>query len=126
MTEFETEMAAAGAALTEMVEGPGQAAADALQKAFETAGTGIEQALSRAARSGELDFRQMAEAVLADLARIAAEAVLARSGLAPPAQTLTVNLGMGQARMGPGQGGAVAGELASRLAALVARGGRFL
>ncbi len=126
MTDFEDELTAAGAALSELVEGPGQAAAEALQRAFETAGTGIEQALSRAARTGELDFQHMADSILADLARIAAEAILARTGMTQLAQPLTVNLGLGQAPPTGARSGPVPGEIAGMVAALAARGGRFL
>ncbi|MCF6329091.1 MAG: hypothetical protein L3J02_04750, partial [Henriciella sp.] len=80
MDEFETELVAAGDALNGLVEGPGLAAAEALEQAFGRAGQSIERALSQAARSGELDFSRMAEAVLADLARIAAQALLTQVG----------------------------------------------
>lgn len=49
----------------------------AMAEAFERAGARIETALGRAARSGELDFRRMTDAILQDLARLAAERVLA-------------------------------------------------
>ena len=64
--------------LDDFVDGPGQRAAEALETAFERAGSRIEQALGRAARSGEADFSRMTEAILADLARLAAQQVIER------------------------------------------------
>ncbi|MEM9668825.1 MAG: phage tail tape measure C-terminal domain-containing protein [Pseudomonadota bacterium] len=96
MDEFEQNLLDAGGALTALVDGPGREAADALSAAFDEAGNRIEQALGRAARSGELDFSRMAEGVLRDLATIAAEALLARTGIAGGAgQTVNVNLALG-------------------------------
>lgn len=63
----------AAEALSELADGPGQAAARALEDAFEAAGKSIEDSLVRAARTGELSFAQMSEAVLQSLARIAIE-----------------------------------------------------
>ncbi len=51
----------------------GEDAARRVASAFEEAGDAIADALGAAARSGELDFSSMAEAVLQDLARIALE-----------------------------------------------------
>ena len=76
MREFEDQMASAGDALTALAEGPGVAAAEALEAAFGRAGQGIQAVLGQAARSGELDFERMAESILRDLARVAAEAVV--------------------------------------------------
>ena len=125
MDEFERELGAAGDALSGLVEGPGIAAAEALEQAFGRAGQSIETALSRAARSGELDFKRMAEAVLADLARIAAEAVIAQSGLGQGAgQTVNLNMAVG----GGADAGSVigaAGSIANAVAMAAARGGRF-
>ncbi|WP_291844067.1 phage tail tape measure C-terminal domain-containing protein [Maricaulis sp.] len=64
--------------LDDFADGPGQRAAEALETAFERAGSRIEQALGRAARSGEADFSRMTEAILADLARLAAQQVIER------------------------------------------------
>ncbi|MDJ0920552.1 MAG: phage tail tape measure C-terminal domain-containing protein [Henriciella sp.] len=125
MDEFETELADASAALTTLVEGPGQAAADALGEAFGQAGLQIEQALNKAARSGELDFKGMTEAILADLARIAAEAVVAQSGLSQAGQTVNLNMSLGAGANADSVVGA-SGLIASTVALAAARGGRFL
>ena len=61
-----------------LADGPGQQAAEALESAFERAGSRIEQALGRAARSGEADFSRMTDAILADLARLATQQVIER------------------------------------------------
>ncbi len=50
--------------------------ADLAAKAFEAAGRRIEAALVKAAKTGELSFHDMAEAILKDLARIAIQQVL--------------------------------------------------
>lgn len=63
----------AGDALTRLADGPAQQAAEAMSTAFERAGHSIETALTRAARSGELSFSAMADAILRDLSRIATE-----------------------------------------------------
>lgn len=64
--------------LEDFADGPGQHAAEALEAAFERAGSRIERALGRAARSGEADFSRMTDAILADLARLAAQQVIER------------------------------------------------
>lgn len=125
MNEFETELATASQALDRLVEGPGLAAADALEQAFGRAGQSIERALSQAARSGELDFKQMAESVLADLARIAAEAVIARTSAGQTGQTVNLNMAVNP---GADQSGIVgaAGSIANAVARATARGGRYI
>lgn len=125
MDEFERELEAAGDALLNLVEGPGQTAAAALETAFGQAGQGIERALSQAARAGELDFRRMAEAVLADLARIATQAVLARSGLSDGGPTVNLNMSVGPGADAGSVVGA-AGSIANAVALAAARGGRFI
>lgn len=120
---FEADIAAAGDALQALADGPAQEAADAVSRAFEGAGRNIETALLRAARSGELEFRSMAEAILRDLARIGAEAVLARSGQGPSAPNMIFNI-TGEAQ-GANSVASRAG-LASTLARAAASGRRFL
>lgn len=124
MEAFEDQLQAASASLQTLVEGPGVQAAAALEQAFAHAGSRIEQALGQAARSGELDFRRMAESVLADLARIAAEAVLAQAGLGRVGQTVNLNMAVGP---GADAGSIVgsAGSIASAVAMAAARGARF-
>ena len=65
--------ARAGAALEALANGPAQQAADTMSEAFDRAGRSIESALTRAARTGELSFSSMADAILRDLSRIATE-----------------------------------------------------
>jgi len=68
-----------------------QKAADAAARAFEIAGARIEQTLIKAAKTGELSFNDMAEAILKDLARLAVtqiitnplQAILPTAGRAP-------------------------------------------
>lgn len=77
-----------------------EASARALEAAFSEAGASIEASLSRAARRGQMDFEQMAEAIARDLARIAAQSLFAapQSG---PSQTFNLNVsgaGTGAAR----------------------------
>lgn len=124
MDAFEDSLARAGEAVGALAEGPGLAAAEALEQAFGRAGQSIEGALSKAARTGELDFERMTQTILADLARIAAEAVVTRSGLAQASQAITLNMSLGQA-VGAGQLVGASGEIAKAVAKAAARGGRF-
>ena len=118
-------MASAGDALTALAEGPGVAAAEALEAAFGRAGTQIEAVLGQAARSGELDFERMAESILQDLARVAAEAVVAlgQGGKGGQAVSLNMNFAPGTDERGAMQS---RGAVAATLARLVSGGGRFL
>ncbi|WP_300379337.1 phage tail tape measure C-terminal domain-containing protein [Henriciella sp.] len=125
MDEVEESLGHAGAALRGLAEGPGREAAEALEQAFGDAGQSIEAALSRAARSGELDFGNMAQSVLGDLARIAAQAALAQAGTGQAGQAMTVNLSVGQGA----DAGTVVGaksEISKAVAQAVSRGGRFI
>lgn len=61
--------------LSDMAE-EGESAAQRIADAFEEAGQAISDALLDAARTGELNFSQMAEAILQDLARIALELIV--------------------------------------------------
>ncbi len=125
MTDTEQALSAAGDALKALAYGPGKVAADTLSQAFDGAGARIESALSRAARSGELDFQRMAEAVLGDLARIAAEALILSGNRAQGAAgvNLTLNFPNGADRREAAASGQV---IAATLARLAASGGRFL
>lgn len=122
MNEFERELGAAGDALRALSEGPGREAADALSTAFDGAGQRIEAALGQAARSGELDFRRMADGILRELARVTAEAVILRGQGGGGGVNATFNFGQG-----PGDGGAAgsAAGVAAVLARMVQAGGRF-
>lgn len=124
MEEFEQSLQSASESLSRLVEGPGIEAANALEQAFAQSGARIEQALSRAARSGELDFKRMADTILADLARIAAEAILAQTGLSNVGQTVNLNMSVGAGADARSVVGA-AGSIASAVAGAAARGARF-
>ncbi len=129
MDKFETDLAAAGDALAMLANGPGQDAADALEAAFGRAGASIEKALAQAARTGELDFKRMAESILKDLARIATEALIARSGLGgangAAGQTVNLNMALGA---GADAGSVLSsqGMIAAALARAANAGGRFI
>jgi hypothetical protein len=125
MDEIDRDLARAGDALLELAEGPGRAAADALGAAFDQAGNRIEAALGRAARSGELDFSRMAEGILRDLARIAAEAIVAGIGGSGPSQTVNMNLNLG-AGANAQSVMASRGSISTALARAASAGGRFI
>lgn len=122
MNEFERELGAAGDALRALSDGPGREAAEALGAAFDGAGQRIEAALGQAARSGELDFRQMADGILRELARVAAEAVILRRQGGGGGVNATFNFAPGADERGAA--GSAAG-VAALLARMVQAGGRF-
>lgn len=64
--------------------------AEAAAKAFEIAGARIEQALVSAAKTGELSFSDMAESILQDLAKIAAQQLITN-----PLETILSGFGGG-------------------------------
>ncbi len=66
----------AASALIDFGNSGAQTAADAAAAAFERAGRRIENALIKAARTGELSFKDMAESILQDLARIAVKQLI--------------------------------------------------
>ena len=125
MNEFETNLNAAGDALRVLAEGPGLQAAEALETAFGEAGANIEAALGEAARAGELNFERMAESILRDLARVAAESLATMTGLSPVGRQ-AVNLNMNFAP-GTDERGMLhsQGAVTALLARMVAGGGRF-
>lgn len=125
METYEDQLKQAGDALQSLADGPGRAAAEALEQAFGQAGERIEAALAGAARSGELEFSSMARSILSDLARIAAEAALAGLGASAAGRSMTVNLSMRESAQPYATAGAGA-ELSRTIAQAVARGGRFL
>jgi len=73
MTDFDDETTRAGTAFEALADGPATRAARAIEAAFERTGESIERSFGRAARSGELNFSNMTEAILRDLARLAAQ-----------------------------------------------------
>lgn len=128
MEEFEQDLAEAGQALAALADGPGRAAAETLGAAFDQAGTRIEQALGRAARTGELDFSRMAESILQDFARIAAEALVSGifgGGQGGSSQTVNMNFNMG-AGANASSVMASRGTIATALARTASAGGRFI
>jgi len=121
MDNFETDLASAADALRALAEGPGAEAAGALEAAFGKAGERIEATLAQAARSGELDFQRMADAILRDIARVAAEAAFG-GGQAGSTMNVSMNFAPGTEQS------AVTGRnvIGAVLARLVSQGGRFL
>ena len=114
--------------MTALADGPGRAAAEALGEAFDQAGTRIEQALGRAARTGELDFSRMAESILRDFAKIAAEALVSGlfgGGATGSNQTVNMNFNMG-AGANANSVMASRGAIATALARTASAGGRFI
>ena len=123
MDEFEVELAQAGNALRALADGPAREAASAIEQSFETAAARISEAMSGAARSGRLDFEDMADAILRDLTRIAASNVFG-TGQSAPSQTINVTMasGGGDARSLFSSQNAIAAAITRAGAA----GGRFL
>lgn len=122
MTGTDFGLDGAARALNDLASGPGRQAADALTEAFGQASESISLSLGRAARNGELDFQKMAESILRDIARVAAEALILRSN---PGNSVSASFNFAPGtdeRAALGQSGAVA----AMLARLVHGGGRFL
>lgn len=122
MTDTDFGLQGASRALGELANGPARQAADALAEAFGQAGEQITLSLGQAARSGELDFQRMAESILRDVARVAAEALVLRGS---PGNSVSASFNFAPGadqRSALGQSGAVA----ALLARLVQGGGRFL
>ena len=122
MNEFERDLSAAGDALRALSDGPGREAAEALGTAFDGAGQRIEAALSQAARTGELDFRRMADGILRELARVAAEALILRGQGGGSGVNATFNFAPGTEESAAGS----AAGVSALLARMVQAGGRFL
>ncbi|MCI4646422.1 MAG: hypothetical protein MRY64_16695 [Hyphomonadaceae bacterium] len=110
-------LVAAGDALISLAEGPGVAAARALEAAFAEAGASIEASLARAAERGRLDFEDMAEAIARDLARLAVSSVFGSGAPGAVQQTLNVTL--------PQSGGNASRNLLANRGALEALMARF-
>lgn len=124
MDEFEEYLERASESLQAFADGPAQAASAALEDSFSRAGQSIERVLIQAALSGELNFKRMTEALLADLARIAAEAVITQSGLSQIGQSVTVNMTTQAGISGAPPFGGV-GQIANLIAAAAVRGARY-
>ncbi len=104
-------------------------AAEAMADAFEAAGTRIEAALSRAAKSGQFDFEQMVSSILGELARLAANAMFDQltsgiAGMGAQQPPVSINLSVPE---GADAGSILAaqGQIASALGQAVLAGGRF-
>ncbi|MFN3910788.1 phage tail tape measure C-terminal domain-containing protein [Hyphomonas sp.] len=122
MTGTEYGLDGAARALNDLAARPGRQAADALAEAFGQAGERITVSLNRAARTGELDFQRMAESMLRDIARVAAEALILRNS-SGSSVSASFNFAPGtDERSALGQ----SGSIAALLARLVQGGGRFL
>jgi len=66
----------ASSALENFANTDAEGAADAAARAFELAGERIERALIKAAKTGELSFKDMAESILRDLAKLAVQELI--------------------------------------------------
>lgn len=125
MREFDKDIDLAVAALGDLVETPARAASEIISLAFDDAGIRIEQSLARAARSGELDFRRMAENILSDITKIAAEIAILR--VASPDTGGVPGDGLGSAKPQPPAAEVLSpGALAVSLASAAMRGGRYI
>lgn len=62
-------------ALAGLASGPARSAAEELAQAFDRSGARIAASLSRAARTGEVSFRQLASTALRELAKIAVNSI---------------------------------------------------
>ncbi|MEL6857554.1 MAG: phage tail tape measure C-terminal domain-containing protein [Pseudomonadota bacterium] len=122
MEEFELSLERASQTLTQFADRTAVEAASNLEQAFARAGGTIEQALNQAAQSGELNFRRMTEAILTDLARVAAEAVIAQSGIGQAGQVVNFSLNGAAPGLSAVTGGSA---LESLVAAAAARGARY-
>ena len=122
MTDTDYRLQGAARALGELANGPARQAADALAQAFGEAGERISLSLGQAAKSGELDFQKMADSILRDIARVAAEALILRQ---TPGNSVSASF-----NFAPGTDESAAmgqsGPVAALLARLVRGGGRFL
>ena len=58
------------------LEAEAERAAENIAAAYERAGSRIEESLARAARQGEVSFSRMVDAMVADMARIAADRLI--------------------------------------------------
>lgn len=83
-----SDLAEAQAALQAFAEGPARDAADAISSRFAEAGDRIARSLSRAAADGRITMKELAKAILEELARIALPTLLERLGGAGTAASL--------------------------------------
>lgn len=122
-----------------MTQDESEDSAELAARAFERAGERIEKALIKAARTGELSFSDMAESILRDLAKIAAQQLITNpleqviSGIGGGGQgggapvNITMNLsGVSDAAGLQRSVTQSQGQIASALARAVNDGSRFL
>lgn len=124
MDQVEAYLDRASESLKAFADGPAQAAALSLEDSFGRAGQAIERVIVQAAQSGEINFKRMSEALLADLARIAAEAIITQSGLSQIGQSVTVNMPVTGGAGSSSSLGSI-GAVANLIAAAAARGARY-
>ena len=118
-------IAEAGVALRALADGPAQETASTLSKIFAEAGQSIEASLAQAAKGGELEFRDMAESVLKDIARIVAESLIAKDSVSNVNRGLTMNFNL---PMGTDTASILSNRntIATAVAQAASLGGRFL
>jgi phage-related minor tail protein len=80
LSELQTQISDAAAALSAFAQGPARAAADEVGAAFERAGERIAAALGRAATGGEVSFKQLVKTILEELAKLALDRLFGQSG----------------------------------------------
>lgn len=80
LSNFQSELGAASAALQDFAQGPAQRAADQVGATFERAGQRIARAMGSAAAGGEASFKRMAKVVLEELAKLALDRLLGKGG----------------------------------------------
>lgn len=80
LTEFQSELSGAAAALQAFAKGPARQAADAVGLSFERAGERIAHALGSAAAGGEAAFKRLAKVILEELAKIALQRLFTQTG----------------------------------------------
>ncbi|MEK7660822.1 MAG: phage tail tape measure C-terminal domain-containing protein [Pseudomonadota bacterium] len=68
---FSDELTGASQSLNEFVNGPAKEAGETLAKIFEVSGRQISHALSQAAKSGEISFKNLAQSIIRDLSNLA-------------------------------------------------------
>jgi hypothetical protein len=79
LSEFQSELGAASAALQEFARGPARRAADDVGQSFERAGDHIARALGSAAQGGETAFKRLAKVILEELAKVALDRIFTQS-----------------------------------------------
>lgn len=103
-------------------------AAEALAESFELAGDRIEKALSRTAKTGQIEFENMVTAILSDLARLAVSSAVEQTisgmggGMSSP--PVSVNIAVSESSDASGII-AAQGQIASAIGQAVLSGGRW-